>query len=154
MIFSTRAGAARPVRMVAKSARVWATALRIFSVASRRITSAISELTEGTPSWSGPRARDRWSDGSRRYPRSANEGADGPAFEDASHVALTHEVEHHDGQVVVHAERDRGGIHGPQALVQHVEVGDLVELGGVGVGLRIVGVDAVGARVRALQQGP
>src|SRR4051812_34657888 len=150
MIFSTSAGAARPVRMLAKSARVWATALRIFSVASRRITSAISELTEGSPSWSGPRARDRLSDGSRRYPRSANEGADGPTFEDAPHVAVTQQVEHHDGEVVVHAQRDRGGVHGPQTLVQHVEIGDLVELGGLGVGLRIIGVDAVGTRVRAL----
>src|SRR5881628_19187 len=113
MIFSTSAGAARPVRMLAKSARVCATALRIFSVASRRITSAISELTEGLLRGRARGDRDRWSDGSRRYPRSANQGADGPAFEDASHVAVAHQIEHHDGQVVVHAERDRGGVHGP-----------------------------------------
>ena len=64
-----------------------------------------------------------------------------------------HEVEDHDRQLVVHAEGDGGGVHHLEALVEDLDVGELGELGGLGVEQGVVGVDAVDARVGALEDG-
>jgi hypothetical protein len=45
---------------------------------------------------------------------------------------VVEQVEDHDRQGVVHAERDGGGVHDLEAAVQHVHVGDVVELRRVG----------------------
>ena len=47
-------------------------------------------------------------------------------LEGTADVARLHQVEHHDGQLVVHAEGDGGGVHDLQALVEDLHVGDLV----------------------------
>ena len=66
-------------------------------------------------------------------------------------VVVAHQVENDDGQIVVHAQRDRRGIHNLQALVEHPHVGNVIELHGVGIRPWIVAVDAVDATVGALQ---
>src|ERR1035437_5257147 len=53
------------------------------------------------------------------------------------------EVEDDDRKVVLAAERDRSGIHHPQAALQDLKVADGVEHGGVLHQHRIVGVDAI-----------
>src|SRR5579862_8342518 len=132
MIFSTSAGAARPVRMPANSARVWVTALAILSVASSRLTWASSALTITSPHGSSRQPARRLRqvrptvraggadfDATRDPPRppgpsgraapcsrSVDQRADRTALEDGPHVALPHQVEHDDGQVVVHAQGD------------------------------------------------
>src|SRR4029077_11523746 len=64
-----------------------------------------------------------------------------------------HDVEDDDGQAVVHAERDRGGVHDREATVEDLEVADLGELHRVGELERVGGVDAVDAGVGALEDG-
>ena len=61
-------------------------------------------------------------------------------------------VEHHDGHVVVAAERDRRGVHDLQVLGHHVHVVDRVVLDRRRVDARVGAVDAVDARVGALDQ--
>ena len=60
-------------------------------------------------------------------------------------------VEDDDRELVVHAEVIDVGSITRRPAVEHVHVRDLVELGGGGVELRVGGVDAVDARVGALQ---
>src|ERR1039458_7961621 len=77
--------------------------------------------------------------------------ADALSHHHALNVAALIEIEDDNGQVVLAAKRDRGGIHYPQPQPQHVHVGDLVEHGGVFYQHRIVGVDAV--NLGGLQDG-
>src|SRR4029453_4760036 len=48
-------------------------------------------------------------------------------IDDGPDVALPQQVEHDNGQLVVHAECDRGRVHGLEATVENFEVADLVE---------------------------
>ena len=67
----------------------------------------------------------------------------GSPVTDPSDVALAREVEHHDGELVVHAERDGRGVHHLQAPVEHLDVPDARQPHrGLVLG-RIGGVDAV-----------
>src|SRR3989442_8145560 len=43
------------------------------------------------------------------------------------YTTLFRSVEHDDRQLVVHAERDGGGVHDAEALVQHLDVRDPLE---------------------------
>src|SRR5262249_19858520 len=56
---------------------------------------------------------------------------DGLPGDDAAEVAGGPQVEDDDRQLVVHAERDRSGVHDLEPLLEHLEVGDRVELGRV-----------------------
>ena len=58
-------------------------------------------------------------------------------------LPLTREVEDHDRELVVHAERDGGGVHHLQAAVEHLDVAHARELHRRLVLGRIGGVDAV-----------
>ena len=69
--------------------------------------------------------------------------ADGLARDDATDVALAREVEDHDRELVVHAERDGGGVHHLQAAVEHLDVAHARQLHRRLVLGRIGGVDAV-----------
>src|SRR6266545_961571 len=97
MSFSTRAGAARPVRTLANSWREWLTAFAILSLASSRTIEIMSSsLMSRTLSPPLPHA-------------SVDQSANGCTFDDRTDVALAEQVEHHDREVVVHAQRDGGG---------------------------------------------
>src|SRR5205807_7355800 len=128
---STRAGVARPVRTLENSDCVWATAFPIFSVVSRRTSSIMADPA----------------------PESSDKRTDRLPLEGASDVPRLHHVEHDDGQAVVHAERDGGGIHDLETQLEHFDVFQLAELGGRRVDEGIVRVDAVHTRVRALEDG-
>src|SRR5262245_21321736 len=118
--FSTNAGLARPVRTLANSTWACSTALFIFSPVSAS-TMSVSSLIGIPPG-----------------PASPNQGTHAfPAGEDPPDVARLEEVEHDDRQRAVHAERDRRGVHHPQPPVEDVHVGDVLELGRVGVDARI-----------------
>src|SRR5688572_12610371 len=69
--------------------------------------------------------------------------ADGGPADDALDVATLGHVEHHDGHLVVPAQRERGGVHDFQILVQRVGEGDPLVAPGVGVLARVLVVDAV-----------
>jgi hypothetical protein len=58
-------------------------------------------------------------------------------------VVLVVHVEHVDGQPVLHAERQRGGVHDAQPALQRLHVRDLGDEHGLGVLARIGGVDAL-----------
>src|SRR5262245_10123122 len=73
-------------------------------------------------------------------------GADGLAGNHPAQVARGAQIEHHDRQLVVHAQRDGGGIHHPEALLQHFQVRDPLELRGVRLEHRVGGVDPVDLR--------
>src|SRR5215210_1473517 len=107
-----RAGVARPVRMPAKSTDAWWTALPILSTVSRRMSSIMGD---------GPAT-------------SCDQRTYRLPLEGAPDVARGHEVEHDDGQLVVHAEGDGRGVHDPEAAVEDLDVVDLGEPGRLGVG--------------------
>src|SRR5512135_1199199 len=52
------------------------------------------------------------------------------AQHDLLDVAGDVEVEHDDGKAVVHAQGNGRGVHDAEVLLQHVDVGEAVELGG------------------------
>src|SRR5579863_5876265 len=69
--------------------------------------------------------------------------AEGLALDYADDVAGGLHAEDHHGHVVVAAQGYGGGVHDAEVEAEHVGVGDFGELGGVGVGLGIGGVDAI-----------
>src|ERR1044072_2098241 len=80
---------------------------------------------------------------SLRLPRlfQADERADsGIAADYARDISGLSHVEDDDGQIVVHAKRDRRGIHDFQLLLQHFLIGYAVESGCCTVFHRICGV--------------
>src|SRR5689334_5591803 len=114
--------------MLPNSARARWTARAMRSLVSSITIDAMSSLI----GWRGAESR------------SPDQGTDSPlAGEDTPEVALGERVVHDDREAVVHAEGDGGGVHHPEALVQDVHVGDLVELGGRRIELGVGGVDAV-----------
>ena len=58
-------------------------------------------------------------------------------------VALAEDVEHHDRDLVVHAEREGGGIHDLESAPEGVAVGDRLETLGPGIGPGIRIIDAI-----------
>src|SRR3954467_9757693 len=118
---------ARPVRTFENSLRAWATAFTILSSASLSTRSSSSLMSSELPAAG----------------RSPNQRTDRLTKEYGPHVALGHEVEHDDRNVVLHAQRHRGGIHRAEAAVDDVDVADLCEQRRLRVGARIVGVDAL-----------
>ena len=70
-------------------------------------------------------------------------GADRPALGGGAEVALAENVEHHDGNLVVHAEGKGGGIHHLEPASEGVPVGNGLETLGPRVGAGIGVVDAV-----------
>jgi len=58
-------------------------------------------------------------------------------------VAFAEDVEHHDRDLVVHAEGEGGGIHDLEPAPEGVAVGDRLETLGPGIGPRIRIIDAV-----------
>src|SRR5947207_201737 len=117
---------ARPVRTLANSALACVTAFCILSSLSERTRSMSSLMRSPRP----------------LGPHSPDQRTDRLAEEDGPYVALGHEIEHHDRQLVLHAERHRGWVHRAQAAVDDLDVADFVELRRVGVEPWIVGVDA------------
>ena len=73
----------------------------------------------------------------------------GLAHDGAAQVAGRPQVEDDDGEAIVHAQRDRRGVHHPQSLVDDFEIGNPVEPRGALVDHRVGRVDAVD--LRALQ---
>ena len=74
-----------------------------------------------------------------------------PAGNDIAQRARRADREHDDGNRVLPHQADRRGVHHPQVLGQDIEIGQGVIADGLGVALRIGGVDAIDAG--ALQQG-
>src|ERR671919_2854931 len=93
---------ARPVRTVANSRASTS------SAAFMRASTSFSTVCMTAP-LSGRRGDDR---------------AHGLAAYDPRDVAGSGQVEHDDRQLVVHAERDRGGVHDLEAAVEHLDVRD------------------------------
>src|SRR5258708_27440590 len=65
------------------------------------------------------------------------------AHDDAAQVPRRPQVEHHDRQLVVHAQGNGRGVHHLQPLGEHLQIGNVVVFGRGGVEHRIGGVDAV-----------
>src|SRR6188474_1119828 len=72
---------------------------------------------------------------------SGHDRADGFAHYDAPDVALRLHVEDQDRQLVVHAQRDRGGIHHLEAFLQHLQVRNAIVARRIGMLDRIGGVN-------------
>jgi len=70
-------------------------------------------------------------------------GADRPALGGGAEVALAENVEHHDGNLIVHAKGKGSGVHDLKPAAQGVAVGDRLEALSPGVGAGIGVVDAV-----------
>src|SRR6266571_5055932 len=70
---------------------------------------------------------------------------------DAPDIAACREVEHHDGQLVVHAERDGRGVHHLETSVEGLDVSDPLQLDGLGIFEGVSGVDTV--HPRRLEEG-
>ena len=70
-------------------------------------------------------------------------GADRPALGGGAEVALAENVKHHDGDLVVHAEGESGGVHHLETASEGVPVGNGLETLGPRVGAGIGIVDAV-----------
>src|SRR5688572_20242755 len=124
--------------MAENSAWRWVTALAIFSLASlktapMRVSSSVIA--------SGPAGHSLRSSSDQRTDRVPLEGA--------TQVARRGDVEHEDRQVVLLAEGEGGEVHHPQLFGEGLAVADLVVLRRGGIRLRIRGVDAVDAAVRA-----
>src|SRR5262244_4112231 len=79
--------------------------------------------------------------GERRV--AGDDGAHRLAGDDAPDIAPSGEIEHHDGELVVHAERDGGGVHDRQAPVERLDVTHPGKLHRGGILGGISGVDAV-----------
>src|SRR5690625_70778 len=107
---SSSCGFARPVRIAPKSAPTFSTAASIRRAASLVTSSrfTLAPVLRGSPCATGSTG------GGRTYQR-----PDVLAAYDAGDVALAQQLEHHDRQTVVHAQRDRGGVHHLQTLVEH-----------------------------------
>src|SRR5579859_3554843 len=102
--------------MFAKSSLATATAFSIFSSASRRVSSIIAAPQCSFPSVSVP----------------AYKSADPFAPNRAHHIALAHQVEDDDRQIIVHAQANRRRVHELQLTAQHIAVVEPVEQVGVG----------------------
>src|SRR5262245_63183433 len=114
-------------------------------------SSSVSSITAPAYRWFDPPSGTAAP--ANRPAASRDVGPDLLALEQAVDVAGLQKVEHHDRDAVVPAEGDRSRVHDLQVLADHVEVGDLVVAGGVGVELRVGAVHAVDPRVGALQDG-
>src|SRR5215813_15586599 len=117
---------ARPVRTLANSRlkRSSAACIRV----SRSFTTCCMALP---PGWYGVVRHDR---------------AYRLAGHDAPDIPPCREVEHHDGQLVVHAERDGRGVHHLEATVEGLDVADAGQLDGLGILQGVGRVDAVHTR--------
>src|SRR5690349_20766621 len=124
-------GCARPARIAANSSRAASTDLSILPSASWRMSS-ITLLP--CPARSGG----RWSAG-------ADERANPLTLHGPQDVALGRHPEDDHRQLVLAAERERGLVHDPQLSGDRLVVGQLVELGGRRVDVRVGAVDAVDA---------
>src|SRR5580704_7416450 len=101
---------ARPVRTPANSCWTCSSAVRIRLVASRyRPFRSLASI------------------GVSPGPLRCHERSDRLSRDGALDVACRSQVEHDDGQAVVHAERDGGGVHHLEALLEDLEVRDAVE---------------------------
>src|ERR1700674_4879434 len=97
------AGLARPVRMLARSTEKCSTDLLIFDSASRRIGSIIAASPPPSPP-------------------GADQSTDLLAQDDSFDVAWDQEIEDHDRNVVVHAQRHCRVVHHLDPAVEHLEV--------------------------------
>src|SRR5687767_6987245 len=107
--------------MPASSSRLCATALCILSSASLRTSSLVSATIAS------------------RLARSAcvHECPDFFAGEYPPDVSRRLQVEHHNRELIVHAEGDGGGVHHFQPTAEHLEVGDRLEHLGIGLHHRV-----------------
>src|SRR6266516_8104704 len=123
MMRLTRAGLALPVRMAANSSLATSMALAIFDSHSCSVSSIMSALS----SLAGPlHLRDGPDQRPDRLP------ADRPPD-----VPLGEQVEHDDRQIVVHTQRQRGGVHDLEFPADRLEVVEAQELAGFGMPLGI-----------------
>src|SRR5216683_8072104 len=81
-----------------------------------------------------------------RYGVVRHDRADRLPGHDAPDIAACREVEHHDGQLVVHAERDGRGVHHLETPIEGFDVADARQLDGLGVLEGVGGVDTVYSR--------
>src|SRR5215467_1593671 len=65
------------------------------------------------------------------------------AGDDAPDIAPSGEIEHHDGELVIHAERDGGGVHHRQTPIERLDVTHPGKLHRGGILGGIGGIDAV-----------
>src|SRR3954463_6161147 len=118
-------GWARPARIAANSSRAASTDLSILPSASLRMSS----ITSAPLSCSvGPRGR--WSAG-------ADERANPLTLHGPEDVPLGGHAEHDHRQLVLAAERERRLVHDPQVTGDRLVVGELVELRGGRVKVRV-----------------
>src|SRR5215469_13551169 len=134
--------------MPVKSSLATATAFSIFSSASRRLSSITSAPVPWSAAQSGASVAspNDLHGAPGRHPaaakaasalRPADKGTD-PLAPDRPHdVALPHQVEHDDRQVVVHAQADRRSVHDAQFATEHLGVVQVVEQYSAGVLARI-----------------
>src|SRR5689334_20819728 len=99
---------ARPVRTPASSRRTCS-----ICASMRFLTSANSPFRSLTSIMSSLRG---------------DRGADSLAGDDAAQVAGRAQVEHHDRQLVVHAQGDGRGVHDLEPLLEDLQIRDLFEL--------------------------
>src|SRR5690606_6205375 len=137
MILLNSEGCARPVRIVAKSSLPTETAFSIFSSASRRVSSitmtpspCVCRLySRGSPTEPGHvtgivSRTLRPTDIDDGFDVGGDQGADLLAPDRPGDAVIHIEAEHHNRQVVVHAEAEGGRIGHIESLPQHFCVGD------------------------------
>src|SRR5579883_2444129 len=130
---STRAGFARPVRMVAKSCLRASTALLIRRSASLKISATIATLPckGDILARCRPHIRTPTSDDLLRslcFFHVMNERAVPFATHDTFQCPRLVHIEHDDGQVVILAQRKGGAVHDLQAHIQGSHVAQFFEL--------------------------
>src|SRR5512143_2176442 len=120
---------ARPVRMLAMAC------CKSDSTLSMRVLEWVSSSLMFLKVWFAGACGSGFIEGSQ------NQGADGFAHRHTHYIAVHGQIENYDGQLVVAAHGDGGGIHHAQISRQDVGVSDFLEAHGVGVLQRVFVVD-------------
>src|SRR5579871_5245261 len=108
---------ARPVRMLAMAC------CKSDSTLSMRVFECVSSSLMFLKVWFAGACGSGFIEGSQND-GSQNQGADGFAHRHTHYIAVHGQIENHDGQLVVAAHGDGGGVHHPQIFRQHVGVSD------------------------------
>src|SRR5436190_9264634 len=127
--------------MPARSCLSLASAFSIRSSVSNRISSTLITLVPFTPSACLSRRRALLG----HHNLAADKRADASPVDGALDVAFLLEVEYQDRHVVLHALRDRSGVHDAQILLADRIVAQLAVQQSMGILLGVVAIDAVNA---------
>src|SRR5436309_2101468 len=121
---SSSAGVARPVRIVDSSCLSTSMLFCILLSAVRWMSSTGTAVLPAC----------RWL---------RNEGAYLVALDQSREVGRVQKIEHDDWKLVVHAERQRRAVHYFEALGECIDIAQLLVAAGLGVAVRVVGIDAI-----------